>query len=424
MFDIARYHYMRMFLQFFICSAVLAAGEDMRRLFWLRFAAVLVLGSAIGFVSSLYIDYYWFVSGIIFIVDLLCIWFCFAIPPQKAFCYSIVSYVLQNIVFHLTQIIFLVVSTRQDIVSNVCDLFLVGLAVVLQFAISGTIRKGELTLSENKKLIAISVVITIIVYVLSAFWTSEEAGAQNELVFRIVCILSLSVALSLFSELFVYSKLRRDKEATEQILQREEELHELTKESIELINIKSHDLKKQIAMLRNAEIPDKEKVMGLSEIEQAVSIYENSIKTGNQDLDIVLADKGLYCHKYGIQTSYMIDGKKLSFMEPCDIYSLFGNAMENAIECVKNLPQEQRLISLRVCQTGAFLGIHMGNYCPNTLHFVDGLPATSKEDSRYHGFGLKSIRYLAEKYGGFLSVEQKNNNFILDIIIPRDKRAQ
>jgi hypothetical protein len=50
------------------------------------------------------------------------------------------------------------------------------------------------------------------------------------------------------------------------------------------------------------------------------------------------------------------------------------------------------------------------------MEFQDGLPVTDKEDKDYHGFGLKSIRYITEKYDGAFSVMQKNDMFLLHLL--------
>ncbi len=49
----------------------------------------------------------------------------------------------------------------------------------------------------------------------------------------------------------------------------------------------------------------------------------------------------------------------------------------------------------------------------------NGLPVTSKKEEKgYHGFGLKSIRYTAEKYGGFMTVEAAHGIFMLRVVVP------
>lgn len=41
-----------------------------------------------------------------------------------------------------------------------------------------------------------------------------------------------------------------------------------------------------------------------------------------------------------------------------------------------------------------------------------------KKDVQYHGYGMLSMRTIAEKYGGTLAVELVNNIFNLNIIFP------
>lgn len=50
------------------------------------------------------------------------------------------------------------------------------------------------------------------------------------------------------------------------------------------------------------------------------------------------------------------------------------------------------------------------------------MPATTKSDKKNHGFGLKSIRYSVEKYGGSVSVDMEKNWFELKILIPQGAR--
>ena len=42
-------------------------------------------------------------------------------------------------------------------------------------------------------------------------------------------------------------------------------------------------------------------------------------------------------------------------------------------------------------------------------------------DKDYHGFGMESIRTMAEKYGGFLTLETGQEIFVLRITIPRSR---
>lgn len=64
------------------------------------------------------------------------------------------------------------------------------------------------------------------------------------------------------------------------------------------------------------------------------------------------------------------------------------------------------------------MGIHIENYCEDELEFRNGLPVSTKGDDNYHGFGMKSIQYVVEKYGGNLVANLEEKIFSVDIIFP------
>ena len=54
---------------------------------------------------------------------------------------------------------------------------------------------------------------------------------------------------------------------------------------------------------------------------------------------------------------------------------------------------------------------------------ADGYPCTTKSNKDYHGYGIKSIRMVTEKYDGSLSIRTKGDIFNLNILIPIPKSA-
>ncbi|MDY6392729.1 MAG: ATP-binding protein [Bacilli bacterium] len=108
-----------------------------------------------------------------------------------------------------------------------------------------------------------------------------------------------------------------------------------------------------------------------------------------------------------------------------DIYSLLGNILDNAIEATVQLPEGQRSISLTVKKAHGFAHINADNpYMEKNLRFgQDGLPLTSKENKANHGYGIKSIAYVAEKYHGDLSIKAEDGVFSLSVMIPLDQSS-
>ena len=159
----------------------------------------------------------------------------------------------------------------------------------------------------------------------------------------------------------------------------------------------------------------------INKIEQAIDIYDSTYKTKNEALNIVLMEKGLICKKNKIELTCIIDASKLSFIKDNDIYSLFGNLLDNAIEAVKNLEQSKRVISLQIKNSGEFLIIKTYNNYNGKINFVNNLPITTKEDKDYHGYGLKSINYIVKSYDGQMKIKTNNQVFDLTILFQTNK---
>ena len=238
-------------------------------------------------------------------------------------------------------------------------------------------------------------------------------------------------AFILFAEYeMIYNKrLLADAQALESLVERGKRQYEASRENIEAINIKCHDLKHQIRALRQAD----GRIDGavLDEMERAVQIYDASVHTGSEALDTILTEKGLLCESERIALSCMADGTALSFMAPSDLYSLFGNMLDNAIEAARAIPeQDRRAISLIVRKRAGAVVIHEENWAPGGLVFRDGLPLTSKmgadgkRDELNHGFGIRSMQLVAERYAGTLSTRLEGGVFKLDVLIPLDGQGR
>ena len=196
------------------------------------------------------------------------------------------------------------------------------------------------------------------------------------------------------------------------LLEEERRQYFFEKSMIEMVNIKCHDLKHQIASL------DKEGQKKLREdIRPVIEAYDSSFRTGNVALDVVLTRENFNCKEKNVKLTCVANGACLNFMSEVDVYSLFGNILDNAIEASEKLEDpEKRIISLTVSQEGYFVNIHAENYFCDHLTFTDGLPETTKLDTVYHGYGLKSIRMLVQKYEGSLKISTNEDRFVLDIL--------
>lgn len=226
------------------------------------------------------------------------------------------------------------------------------------------------------------------------------------------CILLLSMQFGLIKT----KKLENELDFTKQLMAQQAENYKANKENIDLINMKCHDMRHQIREIGKNKALSQETI---AEMEKTINLYDSTVKTGNEVLDTILTAKSLSCTKNGISLSCVADGKQLSFMKDEELYSLFGNALDNAIEAVMKIERaEERIIGLNLYTVGNFIALNVYNTFVGEVEFEEGLPRTTKGDSNYHGFGIKSIKYIVEKYAGTVSVSVEEGIFDLKILFP------
>ena len=238
------------------------------------------------------------------------------------------------------------------------------------------------------------------------FWMSFFAYLMNIL----ISMLLLFCQYAMVRENRMRAQLR-----VESLLREQAKAHyRISKENIEAINIKCHDLKHQLLAVKDAINPQE-----YNEIMEMINSYGAEIQTDNEVLDVVFQEKNFQCRKLGIQFTCIIDGTALAFMGTTDLYVLFGNLLDNAIEAVSKLPDgEVKNIQVSVRRDRGFVIITTENSYTGDLVWSGGRLITSKSDKHNHGFGIRSIERIVHKYGGRYSISTEDQIFTMNIVFP------
>ena len=245
----------------------------------------------------------------------------------------------------------------------------------------------------------------------------DPGAALFNIVLQFYCI----TLLYLQSALFKKSSMRKELETIQLLWHQQKGQYQLSKETIELINHKCHDLKHQVQAIRAVK-DEKERETYLEKIEKSVQIYSAIVRTGHEILDTILTEKSLICENSGIHINCVADGSLLAFMNPVDLYTLFGNALDNAIEAVRKLEsKEKRVIDIMLYERQSFLMLQIVNPMCGEVKFEDGLPLTTKAKNGYHGYGMKSMLHTIQKYEGHLTTEVKNGCFYFNVMLPLER---
>lgn len=284
------------------------------------------------------------------------------------------------------------------------------------------IKAGEDLRIGNASLLVISAVILLAAVLLNLVVTYRTDDETDAVLLCIVYAYNvLCCVLAMFIQFFMLGrkKMQTEFDTLQRLHEQERRHYMLFKENVDYINVKCHDLKHQIRRIAS-EGAVRDSV--ISEIEDAVNIYDSDIKTGNETMDIVLTEKRLVCVRNGIAFSCIVDGACMDFMSDSDICALMGNALDNAIEAACRIgDRDRRSIGLTVKRSRGFVSVCVRNSYAGEVKFDGDLPRTSKNDALNHGFGMKSMKAIAERYGGQLSVSAEDGVFTLGVLFPAEE---
>lgn len=358
--------------------------------------------------------------------------FLFEAGPWTALFCCTSGYAVQNFASGLLELLWVVrVGTGVELtaeldISRMVPNVLCSLVVYVPFyllVVRKISRKGLEEIHEPA-LIAImaAVVFGIIGFdlVIKSLTSTGAVTAAEVVCLRFAHGIMCGLTYALEYELLVSRHLREEAIATARVHAERERQYEASRQNIEAINIKCHDLRHQIRALAAGGAAVDGTV--LADLAREVDVYDSSVRTGNDALDTILTEKRLVCARESITLSCVADGQALAFMSEADIYSLFGNALDNAIEAVEKVDDAAaRSISVVVRQAAGVASIHIENrFAPDFAPRVgsDGALATSKADARNHGFGVRSMRLTVERYGGTLATLVQSDTFHVNAMIP------
>jgi sensor histidine kinase YesM len=274
---------------------------------------------------------------------------------------------------------------------------------------------------ENTTMIIQSVIFlfcSVILSVLSYnYIVSNEALVGTPAVFVVSMfgvVMCVNIIIGLLDS-FQTRKVQDELAMTRKLWQENVRQYELTKQTVDILNFRYHDLRNQMNLL----VQDR----GVAqEIENCLDSYYDSIRTGNEAMDVVLTEKSVLCRKNEIVFTCIADGQCLSYMSPVDIYSVLGNIIDNAVEYLSAIAdKEKRVISLMIRREGDMDMIQIENFLAERPREEQGMPLTTKKDKENHGYGLKSVRHILKKYEGIMRISMENRMFSLTIALPQKK---
>lgn len=429
-----------------IAEGLFMARFPKRKLWGLRLAISLVVCYACAIFYPLTEgSYNWWASSLMFVilftVSLGGAYATISSSFIKTFFCCIAAYTIQHLsyeIFNLIQTSFFDISFNaygSDVIDfshnlgvfallAVIYIHIYGIAYFTAFRMLGAkIQESDNLTFKSITLIAFFVFILLVDIVLNAViqyidtYYNEAYDIVSCIYNILCCVVVFYIQLSMIKE----KNTEKEMEVMSKLFRQYEHHYDVLRENNDLFGRKYHDLKHYIGRFETGDEVNREIAQ---EIKKIISTYDSDMNTGNEALDIILTEKKLLCNDNDIRLTCMADGRCISFIKNIDLYALFGNILENAINAVLKIDnKEKRCVNFHLFRQGEMVIIKSDNYYVDEVTMDEnGLPQTTKDDGQYHGFGMKSIRAITEKYNGNLYIEAQDNIFKLSIIFPRHEQ--
>lgn len=296
------------------------------------------------------------------------------------------------------------------------------LSFILIFFISKKVRRIDLGVSRGlSALLLIQPVATVFV-TLVILKCTYELDSIPAILFSSVAVLMIAAnIITLFliyrQKDYIESKARLNF-ANEQIRNQLIHYEELYRYQSELRTFR-HDIKNKLLSIGGL-INDAQYSSAIEAIKGEVVFLDETnnsiINSGNPSVDAVLQSKLSLAESKGIKIDYFVKLTDIITVDLLEFGVLIGNALDNAIEATEALPDKDRkTITARLITHGGRIAFSVENPVAQAVD-TKNMP-TVKDDKINHGYGIKSIKAIAEKYEGLVFVSCENGSFTLSINI-------
>ncbi len=344
--------------------------------------------------------------------------FCLECEWKKTLFLCLVAYAIQNLSYNLGDLFTRLIGLQSTsfLFYIVSALTYIAVYVSSYFIVIRRLSKSRHFHLKSMTCYSLAIITIIVVFTKNLF--SKYEILDDKEIIALFTAISCVLVLVLQSMSVKSSNIQEENKMIEKLLAQEKDRQEKMKETMDIINMKCHDLRYFIDEHGKT---DNLSDSFIKEVQENINIYDKAPETGNPSLNVVLSEKLLLCSANKIDISYILDSAVVDMMDPSDVYSLFENALDNAIEASKAENEDKRMISINMQKQGGNGQIIIYNYCSKDVNIgSDGIPKSNK-DTTFHGFGTKSIRYIVEKYDGSVIFDHNDNVFTISILLPLDK---
>ena len=163
----------------------------------------------------------------------------------------------------------------------------------------------------------------------------------------------------------------------------------------------------------------------ITRLDETISAPVFMAQTGHPVTDIILSDKQSLMLENDIRftSQFAIEGEP--FIPVYDLGIVLNNLLDNAIEACEKVASGERFIDLTGKYKGNFMLITVENsFDGQVRQNADGSYRSTKigDTATEHGFGLKNVQEIAERYLGGVTIEHSDQTFRVTVMLQRYER--
>ena len=236
------------------------------------------------------------------------------------------------------------------------------------------------------------------------------------------------VVLNIVCFYMTYSLSKTNAEAEDLKMKRQQDEYRLSyaeniKNQYEETRRMRHDMKQNVAVL--SALCQEQKYDEAKHFADSVSDnlakFDNVIDVHNDFINAILNSKQSTASEYGIKVICR-STNNISGIDDIDLCNLLGNMLDNAIEASKICENGYIEVSID-SDENKLLVIIANTILQSVLDFNEKLKST-KQDCERHGYGIKTIKSIANKYNGAATFYEENNMFYCQVVMYKPENAK
>lgn len=254
--------------------------------------------------------------------------------------------------------------------------------------------------------LSIIIFIVFILYIAEVIKNKKNENNEEEFEKRYSEVLSENMDLKLSLEI-----IQKDYDKQKDMASEIKSLHKKTRTL-------KHDMKNHIMVITsylNDGQHDQAKNY-LSKISDNLNKMYTYIETGNSLLNYIINTKLQFAKENGIDVKAEIENLTFAQIGSVDFSALLNNLLDNAIEA--SLNSNDKKIVVNILRKRGYDTILVKNKISKSVLKNNANLISTKKNKEEHGYGLKHIKSIMDKYGAMLDIYEEEDFFCVYVVCP------